>query len=135
MATQYANGKIVTDGLVLSLNAADRNSYPGSGTTWTDTSGNGNNGTLTNGPTFNSGNGGYIQFDGTNDRVDIADANSLDFGTGGFTILVWVGGITSYPGSSGAIIWKGSRFDANLAGWSISWAGSPQDLYFIKWIS
>ena len=39
MATQYANGKIVTDGLVLALNAADGNSYPGSGTTWTDISG------------------------------------------------------------------------------------------------
>jgi len=54
MAIQYANGKIVTDGLVLCLNAADKNSYPGSGTTWTDISGNGNSGTLTNGPTFNS---------------------------------------------------------------------------------
>jgi len=67
MATQYANGKIVTDGLVLCLNAADKNSYPGSGTTWTDISGNGYNGTLTNGPTFNSGNGGAIVFDGTDD--------------------------------------------------------------------
>ena len=42
MATQYANGRIVTDGLVLNLNAADPNSYPGSGTTWIDISGNGN---------------------------------------------------------------------------------------------
>ena len=71
MATQYAFGKIVTSGLVLSLNAADRNSYPGSGTTWTDMSGNGNNGTLTNGPTFNSANGGSILFDGSNDAVMI----------------------------------------------------------------
>lgn len=69
MATQYAFGKIVTDGLVLALNAADPNSYPGSGTTWRDMSGNNNNGTLTNGPTFNSGNGGSIVFDGTNDYI------------------------------------------------------------------
>jgi hypothetical protein len=40
MATQYANGKIVTDGLVLALDIADKNSYPGSGTTWYDVSGN-----------------------------------------------------------------------------------------------
>ena len=59
--------RIVTSGLVLALDAADRNSYPGSGTTWTDLSGNANNGTLTNGPTFNSANGGSIVFDGTND--------------------------------------------------------------------
>jgi hypothetical protein len=44
--------KIVTDGLVLCLDAGDGKSYSGSGTTWTDRSGNGNNGTLTNDPTF-----------------------------------------------------------------------------------
>jgi len=59
--------KIVTDGLVLALDAANPRSYPGSGTTWTDLSGNGNTGTLNNGPTFNSANGGSISFDGTND--------------------------------------------------------------------
>lgn len=75
MATQFANGRIVTDGLVLSLNAADRNSYPGSGTTWFDTSGNGNNGTLTNGPTFNSSNGGSIVFDGADDYADFYAPN------------------------------------------------------------
>jgi hypothetical protein len=39
MATQFAFGKIVTDGLVLALDAADKNSYPGSGTTWRDLAG------------------------------------------------------------------------------------------------
>jgi hypothetical protein len=71
MATQYAFGKIVTNGLILALDAADKNSYPGSGTTWTDLSGNGNNGTLTNGPTFSSDNGGSIVFDGTNDYISL----------------------------------------------------------------
>jgi hypothetical protein len=67
----FANGpKIVTDGLVLALDAADRTSYPGSGTTWSDLVGN-NYGTLTNGPTFNSANCGTIVFDGTNDYVFI----------------------------------------------------------------
>jgi hypothetical protein len=70
MATQFAFGKIVTNGLVLALDAADKNSYPGSGTTWRDLSGNGYNGTLTNGPTFNSANGGSIVFDGIDDYVE-----------------------------------------------------------------
>jgi hypothetical protein len=60
---------IVTNGLVLNLDAAQTASYPGTGTTWTDLSGNGNNGTLVNGPTYNSANGGSIVFDGTNDFI------------------------------------------------------------------
>jgi len=50
--------KLVTNGLVFCVDAADKNSYIGSGTTWTDVSGNAYNGTLTNGPTFNGSNGG-----------------------------------------------------------------------------
>jgi len=66
MATKYSP-KIVTDGLVLSLDAANNKSYPGSGTTWSDLSGNGNTGTLTNGPTFSNTNLGSIVFDGVDD--------------------------------------------------------------------
>jgi hypothetical protein len=68
MATQFANGKIVTDGLILCLDAADQTSYPTTGTTWNDLVGS-NNGTLINGPTFSSGNGGSIVFDGVDDRA------------------------------------------------------------------
>ena len=63
--------RIVTDGLVLCLDAANKRSYPGTGTTWTDLSKQGNNGTLTNGPTFDSANAGSIVFDGTNDYVEV----------------------------------------------------------------
>jgi hypothetical protein len=59
---------IVTDGLVFAVDAANYESYPGSGTTWSDLAGS-NDGTLTNGPTFDSGNGGSIVFDGVNDYV------------------------------------------------------------------
>ena len=70
----YQTGpRIVTDGLVFCVDAADANSYPGSGTTWTDLSGNGNNGTLTNGPTFSSANRGGIVFDGIDDYVSITE--------------------------------------------------------------
>jgi hypothetical protein len=68
----FANGgSIVTNGLVLALDAADRNSYVSGSTTWFDLSGNGNTGTLTNGPTFNSANGGSIVFDGTNQYIEV----------------------------------------------------------------
>lgn len=80
--------KIVTNGLILALDAADRKSYPGSDTVWNDLSGNNNHGTLINGPTFNSANGGNIVFDGTNDYVNIPN-NSI-FSVQNFTISAWV---------------------------------------------
>jgi hypothetical protein len=66
--------RIVTDGLVLCLDAANARSYPGTGTTWTDRSASGNHGTLTNGPTFDSDNGGGIVFDGADDRISIGSS-------------------------------------------------------------
>lgn len=71
--------RIVTNGLVLCLDAANSKSYSGSGTTWRDLSGNGRNGTLTNGPTFNSDNGGSIVFDGSNDFVNFSSQISITF--------------------------------------------------------
>ena len=62
--------KIITDGLVLCLDAGNNKSYPGSGNTWTDLSGQGNNGTLINSPTYNNTNGGNFNFDELNDYVD-----------------------------------------------------------------
>jgi hypothetical protein len=81
--------KIITNGLVLCLDAADKKSYPGTGTLWTDRSGNGNNGTLTNGPTFSSANGGAIVFDGnlTYGSVSCAQFQS---GNNPLTIECWV---------------------------------------------
>ena len=73
MGVNY-NPKIVTDGLVLCYDAANDRSYPNTGTTWTDLAGS-NDGTLTNGPTFDTTNGGSIVFDGTNDRVAIPIAS------------------------------------------------------------
>lgn len=80
------NTNIVRSGLVLHLDAANIKSYPGSGTTWTDVSGNGNNGTLINSPTYNSANKGSIVLDGINDYIDIGANALLAFGTGNFTI-------------------------------------------------
>ena len=80
---------IVENGLVLCLDAGNTKSYPGSGTVWTDLSRNGNNGTLTNGPTFSSADGGSIVFDGANDHILMADNNAFDFGTGDFAVELW----------------------------------------------
>lgn len=71
--------KIVTDGLVLSLDAGNTKSYVSGSTTWFDKSGNVNNGTLTNGPTFSSANGGSIVFDGVDDYVTLTRPVQDDF--------------------------------------------------------
>jgi len=84
----YYGPKIVTDGLVLSLDAADKNSYPGSGTNWTDLSGNNNTGVLTNGPIFNSANGGSIVFDGSNDCV-VVNNNASILSSTAYTKIAW----------------------------------------------
>jgi hypothetical protein len=86
MSTKYSP-KIVTDGLVVCLDAANSKSYIGSGTSWNDLSGNNNNGTLTNGPTFSSTNGGSIVFDGVDDYVDLGSNIASIFSNQAVTIL------------------------------------------------
>ena len=108
MSTSYSP-KIVTDGLVLALDAANRKSYAGSGTTWNDLSGNNNNGTLTNGPTFNAANGGSIVFDGTDDNVNIG--NILNYTSTNFSFSYWVNFnslTTNLVGQGPVVIWKGN---------------------------
>jgi hypothetical protein len=62
---------IVTNGLVLYLDAANNRSIVSGSTTWFDLSRNDNTGSLVNGPTYNSTNGGNIVFDGGNDYGSI----------------------------------------------------------------
>jgi hypothetical protein len=80
-------GNIVTNGLILYLDAANSLSYVSGSTTWNDLSSSGNNGTLTNGPTFNSANGGSIVFDGTNDYISIILPSPISVSS--FTYNVW----------------------------------------------
>jgi hypothetical protein len=70
---------------VLCLDAANVKSYPGTGTTWTDLSGNGNNGTLTNGPTFSNGG---INLDRVDDYINIPNSSSLQL-IGDMSISIW----------------------------------------------
>jgi hypothetical protein len=78
---------IVTDGLVVHLDAGNSASYPGSGTTWYDLSGNGNNGTLVNGVSYSGTGGGSLVFDGVNHYVGAGNLGS--FYTQG-TISYWM---------------------------------------------
>lgn len=86
---------IVQNGLVLNLDAGVSDSYSGSGTTWVDLSGNGNNGTLTNmsATPLDSGNGGSLVFDGTNDYVNTSFSENIV--TTGFTFSFWFYGTKS----------------------------------------
>jgi hypothetical protein len=89
----------VTTGLVVNLDAGNPSSYPGSGTTWTDLTGNGNNVTLINGPTYNSGNNGYLIFNASNQYGAGTDLD-LDY----ITIEVWV--YSTAGGNNGYVVNK-----------------------------
>jgi len=77
---------VVTTGLQLYLDAGNASSYPGSGTTWTDLSGNSRDGTLTNGPTYSGTNGGSIVFDGSNDYVQCTGSLTVTAAT----FVTWI---------------------------------------------
>jgi len=76
---------VITDGLQLYYDVGNTASYPGSGTTIYDLSPNGYNGTLVNGPTYSSVNGGSLVFDGSNDYINTN--NSLGYEA--FTLMAW----------------------------------------------
>jgi hypothetical protein len=122
----YSFAGIVTDGLVLHLDAGNSTSYPGSGTTWADLSGNGNTGTLTNGPTYSSADGGSIVFDGSNDFVDCGGNALLNF-TNNFTLSAWFYRATTQPSVDAAIVGK---IQLPYTGYMLWYNSSTVDLYF-----
>jgi hypothetical protein len=85
---------IVATNLVLYLDAGNVSSYPGSGNTWTDISGTGNNATLFNTPTYSSLNNGYLQFNGTNQYGVLSSPSTLPSGNQ-VTLCVWQYGTTA----------------------------------------
>jgi hypothetical protein len=110
---------MIEDGLVLKLDTSDKNSYPGSGNNWIDVSGNGNNGTLTNAPTFSNNS---ILFDGIDDYV----VRNQPINTGqNFSVFAWV-----RPGAinvRNAIVGNGYPY-VSTKGWLFSTAtnyGNP----------
>jgi hypothetical protein len=129
---------IVTDGLVLNLDAGFSPSFatiPSNAnlstvTPWYDLSGNGNNGTLTNGPTYSSSNSGSIVFDGVDDYVNLGtNASQYNSTTGTFAVWVKVTGITA--DSSG--IFSNGTNDYGLIGLYAGTYSSPSSTIGIQY--
>ena len=95
MSASVGPTTFIDDSLVLHLDAANSRSYPGTGTAWNDLSGNGNNGELTNGPTYNNG---ILSFDGVNDIAEFGDV--LNLGTNNMTINAWISLDTAFSANS-----------------------------------
>ena len=112
MAFNYSP-KIVTNGLILALDAANPRSYTSGSISWTDLSRGGNNGTLTNGPTFNTERGGNIVFDGTNDYVAISSTNTV------YSALTFIAIINTTTQSGGAGIIFNRGVGGNTSGMNI----------------
>jgi hypothetical protein len=118
MSTVEGGGNVITDGLVLYLDAANTRSYVSGSTTWTDLSRSGNTGTLVNGPTFNAANGGSIVFDGVDDYVTFSTiTNNV------YTIEFWY----KMGGNDGTYGYFASSGDNGLA---ISEGGSVNGLVY-----
>ena len=116
--------RIVTDGLVLSLDAGSPKNYNvGISTNWTDKIG-GNNGTLVGGTNHTDGpfvGAGYVEFDGTGDYLSIPNSSDFAFGTGDFTVEMWVystntvGGLVAADQTSvGSTYWASLIFGNSL---------------------
>jgi hypothetical protein len=112
--------QIDADNLVLYLEGNQIISYPTTGSTWYDLSGNTNNGTLINSPTFDSN--GYFTFDGVDDYASINNNSNLVFGNGSFSVSIWIRTpITSSgegtPSAWGPIVSKGCSTSAPAGTW------------------
>ena len=139
MAAGY-NPRTVTDGLVLALDAGNTKSYPGSGTTWKDLSGKGNNGffrtkneSFKEGIDYRNDSGGNFEFDQSSESA-ISTLNSLesaynlfpgvnDSTTGEsntfWSVTTWFN-TSSVASGTRAIIAKGDgTFKSNLSGNSV----------------
>ena len=102
---------IVTNGLVLNLDAGNYRSYPKTGTTWIDLSVSSNNGTLINGPTFSNNNGGTLVFDGVDDYVSVPKQTAL-VNASQFTIFTWMKRAIF---QSKVVIYQGNDSSADVA--------------------
>jgi hypothetical protein len=132
--------KVVTSGLVLCLDAANQKSYVSGSTLWNDLTGNFNNGTLTNGPTFNSGNAGSIVFDGVDDYVLVSSNISIPYSSSARTISIWFyTNSTTWADNVNNLFFYGAGSTGNAFGIDFStypsmeiytWGGAGRDLTF-----
>lgn len=111
----YNNGpRIVTDGLVLHLDAANNRSYISGSTAWFDLSRNNNTASLINGPSFSSANNGVISFDGTNDHairsIDLSPYDQI-------TVEMWLRPNTT---TNSIVFEHSTNWNSNTGGFGLS---------------
>ena len=115
--------KIVTNGLVLCLDASDKKSYPGTGTTWFDRSGNGYHGTLVGGVSYSTSNGGLFDFDGVDDYISIP----INLTNMAYTVIA----IARYKG----LVRNARIVSSNSGNWLMGWwAGRTNQYYAEGWV-
>ncbi len=113
MSIEYNARRIVTDGLVLYLDAGIAESYVEGSTTWNDLSSYNNHGTVSGDPTYNSDNGGSIVFDGDGDFFNCGNSSSLQATSGEITLeaVVYIpDDVTGYGNISGKYFNNGFRW-------------------------
>ena len=122
---------IVTDGIVLYLDAANPKSYPGSGTNWHDLTKNNSTFELVNGPTHTTNNSGSFSFDGTNDyaRSDIFYTSRFFVENQDFTVMSFNMATSTMPGNGRSGIFANQRYltEPNPGGFGINIC--PTDQY------
>lgn len=113
----------VSEGLILNLDAGNRASYSGIGTTWYDLSDNRLNGTLVNGPTYSgTGVSTVITCDGIDDYIEVLDNSILDFGANNFTVEYWfkkLATTTGYDNIWGVNKWNVGGGGAGTNEWTL----------------
>lgn len=103
----YAGPDVSESGLVLALDAGNTKSYPGSGTTWTDLTRRGNNGSLEAGVGYSSVNGGTLTFDGTDDYISIT-SNTNVAGLTNYSVSIWIYFNLNSSGIDSRFFWRGN---------------------------
>jgi hypothetical protein len=125
----YEGPNSVNSGLIVALDAANPLSYPGSGTSWYDISGNGNNAILVNGVSYSTAFGGIFDFDGVDDYAYIADNATLDI-AGDKSQAIWVYMDQSYSGTG--ILGKAN---SSVNGMALTYGWSSYGFQNIAWNS
>lgn len=129
---------LVEDGLVLALDASDRNSYVSGSTDWFNLSGNNLSGSLVNGPTFNTGSGGSIVFDGVDDQISFP-GNTFGYSpgtTGEISLEIWIyptGPYSSYvaePPTTNLGGFFGQGYFGGSTGWGLGMFRANSNNYF-----
>lgn len=129
MAPSYGP-KIVKDGLVLALDAANPKSYPGTGTTWNDLSGNGSNGTLVNGVGYSTDNKGTMSFDGVNDYSTTVTTPTQLLGNPNLTVSGWFKRLGNLPVNTGTWGIGGNVTNQGICSW---WNNNNNQITIDTW--